>query len=77
MIVAIDGPAGSGKTTVGRMVAERLGFALVDTGLFYRAVTVEARRRGIGASDVAALVQMVGELHIDLKIGRASCRERV
>src|SRR5207253_2154344 len=41
------------------MVAERLGFALVDTGLFYRAVTVEARRRGIGASDVAALVQMV------------------
>jgi cytidylate kinase len=47
MIIAIDGPAGSGKTTVGRMVAEALGFALVDTGLFYRAVTVEARRRGL------------------------------
>src|SRR5437868_9195621 len=48
------------------MVAERLGFALVDTGLFYRAVTVEARRRGIGASDVAALVQMEVDLHIDI-----------
>ena len=41
MIVAIDGPAGSGKTTVGRLVADAVGFALVDTGLFYRAVTVD------------------------------------
>ncbi|TMC38045.1 MAG: cytidylate kinase, partial [Chloroflexi bacterium] len=55
MIIAIDGPAGSGKTTVGRMVADALGFALVDTGLFYRAVTVEARRRGIAAGDVTGL----------------------
>jgi len=64
MIVAIDGPAGSGKTTVGRMVAEALGFALVDTGLFYRAVTVEARRRGIAAADAAGLVAMITELRI-------------
>src|SRR6184192_3113779 len=56
------------------MVAERLGFALVDTGLFYRAVTVEARRRGIGASDVAALVQMVGELHIDINTSPSAGR---
>ena len=66
MIIAIDGPAGSGKTTIGRMVAERLGFALVDTGLLYRAVTVEARRRGIGANDVTGLVQMLAELHIEI-----------
>jgi cytidylate kinase len=66
VIVAIDGPAGSGKTTVGRMVAEALGFALVDTGLFYRAVTVAARRRGIGADDVSGLTRMLGELRIEI-----------
>jgi cytidylate kinase len=66
VIVAIDGPAGSGKTTVGRLVADAVGFALVDTGLFYRAVTVEARRRGIGMDDVAALTQMLDRLHIEI-----------
>ena len=66
MIIAIDGPAGSGKTTIGRMVADALGFALVDTGLFYRAVTVEARGRGIGPDDAAALTRMVGAIRIDV-----------
>jgi cytidylate kinase len=66
VIIAIDGPAGSGKTTIGRMVAEALGFALVDTGLFYRAVTVEARRRRIAADDVAGLTGMLRELRIDI-----------
>ena len=66
MIIAIDGPAGSGKTTVGRLVAQRLGFALVDTGLFYRAVTVEARRRGVAVSDVAALTGLAKGLAIEL-----------
>ena len=67
MIIAIDGPAGSGKTTVGRMVADALGFALVDTGLFYRAVTVEARRRGIAADDVGGLTRMLADLRIEIK----------
>lgn len=66
MIIAIDGPAGSGKTTIGRLVAEALGFALVDTGLFYRAVTVEARRRGLAASDPKALVAMMAAIKIDV-----------
>ena len=66
MIIAIDGPAGSGKTTVGRLIAQRLGFALVDTGLFYRAVTVEARRRGIPVSDVPALTNLAKALVIEL-----------
>jgi len=48
------------------MVAEALGFALVDTGLFYRAVTVEARRRGIAADDVAGLTSMLDAMRIDL-----------
>lgn len=66
MIIAIDGPAGSGKTTIGRMVAAELHCALVDTGLFYRAVTVEARRRGIAPDDVARLQQMVRGLDIQI-----------
>ena len=66
MIIAIDGPAGSGKTTIGRMVADALGFALVDTGLFYRAVTVEARRRSIAADDVTGLIGMLRKLRIEI-----------
>jgi cytidylate kinase len=64
LIITIDGPAGSGKTTVGRLVAAALGYALVDTGLFYRAVTVEARRRAIAADDVAGLTQLLEQLEI-------------
>ncbi|TME81532.1 MAG: (d)CMP kinase [Chloroflexi bacterium] len=74
MIIAIDGPAGSGKTTVGRMVADVLGFALVDTGLFYRAVTVEARQRGIAADDVTALMRMLGELRIEINTSPSAGR---
>ena len=48
------------------MVADALGFALVDTGLFYRAVTVEARRRSIAADDVTGLIGMLGKLRIEI-----------
>jgi cytidylate kinase len=71
VIIAIDGPAGSGKTTVGRLVAQRLGFALVDTGLFYRGVTVAARSRGIAVSDVAALTRLARGLAIQLNTSPA------
>jgi cytidylate kinase len=47
MIVAIDGPAGAGKSTVARHLAERLGFRYLDTGAMYRALTWLARRRGL------------------------------
>src|ERR671935_109610 len=66
MIIAIDGPAGSGKTTIGRMVAEALGFSLVDTGLFYRAVTVEARHRRISPADLKAPAGMIGGMRIQI-----------
>jgi cytidylate kinase len=74
VIIAIDGPAGSGKTTVGRMVADALSFALVDTGLFYRAVTVEARRRGIAAGDVSGLTRMLGEMRIEINTSSSADR---
>ncbi|HXN01785.1 MAG TPA: (d)CMP kinase [Candidatus Dormibacteraeota bacterium] len=72
--MAIDGPAGSGKTTVGRLVAAALRFALVDTGLFYRAVTVEARHRAIAADDAAALTSMLGQLRIEINTSPSSDR---
>jgi CMP/dCMP kinase len=56
MIVAIDGPAGAGKSTVARALAERLGFRYLDTGAMYRAVTWLAMQRGVdlGAADALA-----------------------
>jgi len=56
------------------MVADALGFALVDTGLFYRAVTVEARRRGIAAGDVTGLMRMLGELRIEISTSPSARR---
>jgi cytidylate kinase len=50
-VVAIDGPAGAGKTTVTRQVAARLGYSLVDTGALYRAVALSAQRRAVAWSD--------------------------
>ena len=56
------------------MVADALGFALVDTGLFYRAVTVEARRRSIAAGDVTGLMRMLGELRIEISTSPSARR---
>ncbi|MCH8273369.1 MAG: (d)CMP kinase [Armatimonadetes bacterium] len=50
-VVAIDGPAGSGKSTVAREVAKRLGFLYLDTGAMYRAVALMAKRSGLGPDD--------------------------
>jgi CMP/dCMP kinase len=56
-IVTIDGPAGSGKTTLGRHLALALGIPLVDTGLFYRGVTVAAARAHVDPDDREALIR--------------------
>jgi CMP/dCMP kinase len=56
--IAIDGPAGSGKTTIAELLAARLGYAFVDTGVFYRTVTWQALRAGISPSDVTALTKL-------------------
>jgi cytidylate kinase len=61
VIVAIDGPAGSGKSTVARALAERLGFRYLDTGAMYRAVAWLATRRGISPDDHEALARLARE----------------
>ena len=58
MIVAIDGPAGAGKSTVARALAERLGFRYLDTGAMYRAVTWLAMQRGVDLGDADACADL-------------------
>ena len=61
MIVAIDGPAGAGKSTVARRLAERLGFRYLDTGAMYRALTWLARRRGVALGNGDQLGELAAE----------------
>lgn len=65
-VIAIDGPAGAGKTTVARDLAARLGAMLFDTGALYRSVTLAARRAGIPLSDGEALAAVAASSVIDL-----------
>jgi len=67
MIVTIDGPAGSGKSTAARLLAERLGVAYLDTGAMYRAVTLAAIQRGADLADAEALAHVAREVRIDLE----------
>ncbi|HZI38846.1 MAG TPA: (d)CMP kinase [Acidimicrobiia bacterium] len=66
-VVAIDGPAGSGKSTVARRVAEVLGLPALDTGAMYRALTWAVLDQGIDPSDAAAVAALAGRL--DLEVG--------
>ena len=61
MIVTIDGPAGAGKSTVARALAERLGFRYLDTGAMYRALTWLAMQRSLDLSDAEGLAQLARE----------------
>jgi cytidylate kinase len=63
-IVAIDGPAGAGKSTVSKLLARRLSFSLVDTGAIYRVVALCARREGLGYDQDAALAGLLGRIQI-------------
>ncbi len=60
MIVAIDGPAGAGKSTVARLLADRLGFRYLDTGAMYRAVTWLAMGRGVPLAEADQLAALAG-----------------
>lgn len=67
MIIAIDGPAGAGKSTVSKLLAKKKGFLYIDTGAMYRALTLKAITRNISATDPAKLIKLSQETEIDLK----------
>jgi cytidylate kinase len=66
MIITIDGPAASGKSTVARELAKALGIAFLDTGATYRAVTLKALRQHVNMEDADALARLAGAARIDL-----------
>lgn len=66
LVIAIDGPAGAGKSTVGRAVADRLQLGYLDTGAMYRAATLGILRRGIDPNDADAVAAAIGGIEIDV-----------
>ena len=66
MIIAIDGPAGSGKSTTARILANKLNFLYIDTGAMYRAITLKAIEENIPVNDTHRLIQMASRVKIDL-----------
>nr|MBN2278342.1 (d)CMP kinase [candidate division Zixibacteria bacterium] len=67
-VIAIDGPAGSGKSTTARMLAEKLGYRYLDTGAMYRAVTLFALENEVAVDDVPRLEIIAARIAIDFKI---------
>ena len=70
MVVAIDGPAGAGKSTIARRLADRLGFTYIDTGAMYRAVALWALRQKVDFTDMHRLEQLAIASQIELAPGR-------
>lgn len=68
LIVAIDGPAGAGKSTVSKILARRLDFTLVDTGAIYRCVALKARRQGLALDDDAKLERLLDGLTVSFRV---------
>ncbi len=74
IVVAIDGPAGAGKSTIARRLAGRLGFVYIDSGAMYRAVGLWALRAGIPLDDAERLAALAREASIELEPGGAAVR---
>ena len=69
--IAIDGPAGAGKSTIARLAARELGYIYVDTGALYRAIGLAAQRKGIASSDSAAVISLLDEITVELAFNDA------
>lgn len=67
MIVAIDGPAGTGKGTVSKLISERLGFLCIDTGAMYRAVTLNFIRNNVNIADLGDVLSILDKTKIDIE----------
>ncbi len=75
LLITIDGPAGSGKSTVSKLLANRLGLFYLDTGAMYRAVALQAKRTGTGPEDAKGLAELCSEM--DLRFERMDVELRL
>jgi len=66
-VIAIDGPAGAGKSTIARLLAKKLGFLYLDTGALYRSITYQALQEKTGLEDEDALAEIARKADIDLQ----------
>lgn len=73
--IALDGPAGAGKSTIAKTLAKKLGYVYIDTGAIYRAVTYRALKDGVGLEDGPALAMMIAEM--DLRLVPSESGQRV
>ena len=69
-VIAIDGPAGSGKSTTARLVAEKLDFTYLDTGAMYRALTLKALRKGLDLNKETEVLSLLKETSIELHVDK-------
>ncbi|MCS7049815.1 MAG: (d)CMP kinase [Verrucomicrobiae bacterium] len=77
VVVAIDGPSASGKSTVSRLVAKALGYLYVDSGAMYRAITWKVLREGFDVNDREQVVALVHRVKLDFEIVEGAARMRV
>jgi CMP/dCMP kinase len=76
-VIAIDGPAGSGKSTMARLLAAHIGWRFMETGAIYRALGVFCRERGVDPSERAAVVALIEDFDIDIQVDPADGRSHV
>jgi cytidylate kinase len=76
-VIAIDGPSASGKSSIARCVAHKLGYICVDSGAFYRAVTWKALQRGIPVKNTHAISRMASEMKLDFYVQDGSIRFKI
>ena len=70
MIIAIDGPAGAGKSTIAKLIAEKLNITFLNSGSFYRAITLSLLRNKIPLSDANAIIEHAKKLELDYRNSR-------
>jgi len=71
-VITIDGPAGAGKSTVAKCIAEALGYSYLDTGAMYRALTLKALQHNLEMNNEDQLVALAKKTHVDVKDGKVS-----